>query len=39
MIMNYKECMEKYGNAYQLSRVMENGFVYKIEEGIYSENP
>ena len=39
MIMNYKECMEKYGNAYQLSRVMESGFVYKIEEGIYSENP
>ena len=38
MIMTYKECIEKYGNAYQVSKVMEAGFVYKIEEGIYSDN-
>lgn len=38
MIMTYKECIEKYGNAYQVSKVMEAGFVYKIEEGIYSDD-
>ena len=38
MIMNYKECIEKYGNAYQLNKVMGEGFLYKIEEGIYSED-
>lgn len=38
MIMTYKECIEKYGNAYQVSKVMEAGFVYKIEDGMYSED-
>ena len=38
MIMTYKECIEKFGNAYQVNKVMEAGFVYKIEEGIYSDN-
>lgn len=38
MIMTYKECIEKYRNAYQMSKVMEAGFVYKIEDGIYSDD-
>ena len=38
MIMTYKDCIEKYGNAYQISKAMEAGVIYKIEEGIYSDN-
>jgi len=38
MVLSYKECIEKYGNDYQLGKVMECGAVYKIEEGLYSDN-
>ena len=38
MILSYKECMEKYGNDYQLNKVMESGAIYKVEEGIYSDD-
>lgn len=36
-MFTYSECIEKYGNAYQINKVMESGAIYKIEEGIYSE--
>lgn len=38
MIMNYRECKEKYGNAYQISKVVEKGILHKLEEGIYSDD-
>ena len=36
MILSYAEAIKEYGNAYQLSRVMESGQLYKQEDGIYS---
>mgnify|MGYP007101996648 FL=1 len=36
MILTYAEAIKEYGNAYQLSRVMESGQLYKQEDGIYS---
>lgn len=38
MLMNYIECLEKYGNAYQINKVIEEGSLYKLEEGIYADN-
>lgn len=37
MIMNYNECLKKYGTPYQINKVVESGLIYKIEEGIYSD--
>lgn len=36
MIFSYTEAIEEYGNAYQLSRALEKGLLYKQENGIYS---
>lgn len=38
MLYSYKECLEKYKNSYQINKVMEAKMIYKIEEGIYSDN-
>lgn len=38
MIMNYNECLDQYGNSYQINKMLESGCIFKIEEGIYSEN-
>lgn len=38
MVLNYTECKEKYGNAYQLNKAVDAGLIYKLEEGIYSED-
>ena len=38
MLMNYAECKEKYGNAYQINKAINAGLIYKLEDGIYSEN-
>lgn len=37
MLMNYAECIEKYGNAYQINKALDEGLIHKLEEGIYSE--
>ena len=34
MILSYAEAIKEYGNAYQLSRVMESGQLYKQEDGM-----
>lgn len=36
MILTYKECIEEYGNDYQLEKAVREEGLYKIETGIYS---
>lgn len=36
MILTYKECIEKYGNDYQLARVIAEEGIYRVESGVYS---
>lgn len=36
MILSYKECIEKYGNDYQLERAIVEGKIYRVEAGLYS---
>lgn len=36
MIFTYKECIEKYGNDYQLTRAVAEESIYRVESGVYS---
>ena len=36
MILSYKECINKYGNDYQLTRAIAEEKVYRVESGMYS---
>lgn len=36
MILNYKQCIEKYGSDYMLKKEIAEGNIYKIEKGLYS---
>lgn len=36
MILTYKECIEKFGNDYQLARAVAEEGIYRVESGIYS---
>lgn len=36
MILTYKECIEKFGNDYQLARAVAEESVYRVESGVYS---
>lgn len=36
MILSYKECINKYGNDYQLARAIAEEKVYRVEAGMYS---
>ena len=38
MLMNYIECVKKYGNAYQIKKAIDNDDIFKIENGIYSDD-
>lgn len=38
MFFSYADCITKYGNAYQLNRALEDGLVFKLEDGIYSDS-
>ena len=37
MLMTYTECVSKYGNAYQIEKLIERGILVKLEEGLYSD--
>lgn len=37
MIYSYDECLQKYGNHYQLTKKLQNRELYKIESGVYSD--
>lgn len=39
MIYNYNEMLEKHKNPYQIKKLLEEGEIYKIEKGIYSNKP
>lgn len=39
MLFNYKEIITKYGTDYRLQKAIEKKEVYKIEKGIYSNEP
>lgn len=36
MILSYTECIEKYGNEYQLGKAVAEEMIYRIEPGLYS---
>ena len=38
MVMTYKEAINKYGSPYMLSKAVDSGALYKLEEGFYSTN-
>ena len=33
----YENCIEKYGSKYNINKVMEEGSLYRVDRGIYSE--
>jgi len=37
MIYHYAECMEKFGSAYQIRKAVENGELYFLQKGLYSD--
>lgn len=39
MLMDYSECEEKYRNAFQIKKAINNGYIFKIENGVYSDVP
>ncbi len=39
MILNYKECIDKYGNDYQLGKAVAEELIYRVESGLYSTEP
>ncbi len=38
MIYSYEDCIKKYGNQYQLNKLIASGKIRKIGPGIYSDN-
>ena len=36
MLLSYQECIEKYGNQYQLEKALTEEYIYRIESGLYS---
>ena len=37
MLLSYKQCIEKYGNAYQIKKAIKEGKLFLLEAGIYSD--
>ena len=37
MVKTYSDCVKEYGNQYQLEKAVASGKLYKLEEGIYSD--
>ena len=33
MFFSFNECLDKYGNQYQISKAIETGQLFKIESG------
>ena len=36
MLLSYKECIQLYGNKYQLNKKLQQGEIYKLEKDLYS---
>lgn len=37
MLYSYQECLEKYGNDYQIKKELADRRLFKIEKGVYSD--
>ena len=37
MLLSYKECIQLYGNKYQLNKKLQQGKIYKLEKDLYSD--
>lgn len=37
MLLSFNECLDRYGNQYQINKAIASGQLYKIESGIYSD--
>lgn len=37
MLYSFDECIKKYNNQYQIEKMLQEGKLYKIEKGIYSD--
>lgn len=37
MLYSYAQCMERYGNDYQIKKQMKAGLLFKLENGVYSD--
>ena len=37
MLYSYQECLEKYGNDYQIKKELAEGRLFMLEKGIYSD--
>ncbi|MBO5019186.1 MAG: hypothetical protein J6D52_00840 [Clostridia bacterium] len=37
MLYSYDDCLNKYGNHYQLTKMLESEKIFKIEPGVYSD--
>ena len=38
MILNIRECLDRYGSYYEISKEIASGRLVKVERGIYSDN-
>lgn len=39
MLFSYEESVKKYGTKYLLKKAVEDGEIYKIDKGVYSDKP
>lgn len=39
MVSTYSECLKDYGSAYQIRKAVNDGQIYQIEKGVYSDKP
>ena len=37
MLYSFNDCIKKYNNQYQIEKKVQEGKLYKIEKGIYSD--
>ncbi len=37
MLYSYEECVQRYGSKYHLKKAVENGMLYQLDKGIYSD--
>ena len=37
MLYTYEQCIEKYGSKYLVRKAVENGVLYRLDRGIYSD--
>ena len=38
MLLNYNECKKRFGSAYQIEKAQQEGRLFKMDKGVYSES-